>query len=85
MRKSPLDITDTSKSFCRIILEKKQTFSQNTLFCDNLFDETCESIKGRNETIIIRNIFSLICLFAQVLKIYNAKHLNRLYESVNED
>lgn len=66
------------------MLEKKQTFSQNTLFRDDLFDETCESMKGRNKAMIIWDIFLLICPFAQVLRIYDAKHLNRLYESVNE-
>jgi len=84
MRKSPLGITDTSKSFCRIMLEKEQTFPQDTLFRDDLFDETCESMEGRNEAMIIRDIFPLICPSAQVLRIYGAKHLNRLYESVNE-
>ncbi len=61
MRKSPLGITDTSKSLCRVILEKEQTFPQDTLFRNDLFDETCESIEGRNEAIIIRDIFLLIC------------------------
>jgi len=84
MRKSPLGITDTSKSLCRIILEKEQTFPQDTLFRDDLFDETCESMEGRNEAMIIRDIFPLICPSAQVLRIYGAKHLNHLYESVNE-
>ncbi len=53
MRKSSLNITNISKKFCQIMLEKKQTFSQNILFCNNLFDEICESIKRRNKTIII--------------------------------
>ena len=84
MRKSPLGITDTSKSLCRIVLEKEQTFPQDILFRNDLFDETYESIEGRNEAMIIRDIFPLICPSAQVLRIYGAKHLNYLYESVNE-
>ncbi|MCJ1422333.1 hypothetical protein MMC29_000213 [Sticta canariensis] len=84
MRKSPLGVTDTSKSHCRTMLEKEQIFPQNTLFRDDLFDETCESMEGRNEAMIIRDISPLICPSAQVLRIYGAKHLNHLYESVNE-
>ena len=85
MRKFSLNITNTSKSLCRIMLKKKQTFPQNTLFRDDLFDEICESMKRKNEAMIIRNIFSFICFFSQVLRIYDAKHLNHLYESVNEN
>ena len=84
MRKFPLGITDTSKSLCRIMLEKEQTFPQDTLFRDDLFDETCESMEGTNDAMIIRYIFPLICPSAQILRIYGAKHLNHLYESVNE-
>ncbi|KAL8696941.1 MAG: hypothetical protein Q9201_007398 [Fulgogasparrea decipioides] len=84
MRKSPLGVTDTSKGLCRIMLEKEQTYPQDTLFRDDLFDETCESMEGRNEAMIIRDIFPLICPSAQVLRIYGAKHLSNLYESVNE-
>ncbi|KAL9628990.1 MAG: hypothetical protein Q9164_007068 [Protoblastenia rupestris] len=41
-------------------------------------------MEGRNEAMIIRDVFPLICPSAQVLRIYGAKHLNHLYESVNE-
>lgn len=33
---------------------------------------------------VIRDVFSLICPSAQVLRIYGAKHLKVLDESVNE-
>lgn len=56
MRKSPLGITDTSKSLCRMILEKEQTLPQDTLFRDDLFDETCESMEGRNEAMKARTL-----------------------------
>ena len=84
MYKSPLGITNTSRELCRTLLEKEQSIPQDTLFRDDLFDETCKSVQGRNEAIIVRDITSLICPSAQVLRIHGAKHLNLLYESVNE-
>ena len=68
MRKSPLDITDTSQDLCRTLLEKEQTVPQNTLFRDDLFDETCDSARGRNEAMNVRDITPLICPSAQVLR-----------------
>ena len=84
MRKSTLGITDMSRDLCRTLLEKEQKIPQDTLFREDLFDETCESVQGRNEAMIVRDITPLICPSAQVLRIYGAKHLNLLYESVNE-
>ena len=84
MRKSPLGITDTSRELCRTLLEKEQITPQDTLFRDDLFDKTCESLQGRNEAMVVRDITPLICPSAQVLRIYGAEHLNLLYESVNQ-
>lgn len=85
IRKSKLNITNASKNLCRNLLDAKQTVSSNTLFRDDLFDETCESVRGRNEVMIIRDISPLICSSAQVLRIYDISHLEHLIESVNED
>ncbi len=85
MRKSKLDITNASRTLYQILLNSKQTVSQNSLFRDDLFNETCESVLDRNEAMIVQDIYSLICSFAQVLRIYNVKHLKDLIESVNED
>ena len=84
MCKSPLGITDTSRELCKTLFEKEQTIPQDTLFRDDLFEETCESVQGRNEAMVVRDITPLICPSAQVLRICGAKHLNLLYESVNE-
>ncbi len=85
MRKSTLGILNTSKDLCQILLEEKQLISQNILFCDNLFEETCESVQEKNEAIIVRDISLLICLFAQILRIYDAKYLKYLYESIGKN
>lgn len=85
MHKFILNITNTNRNFCRILLNKKQTISQNTLFRYNLFDEICENVQNKNKIIIIRNIISFICFFVQILRIYDVKHFNNFYEIVNEN
>ena len=84
MRKSELDITDSSKSLCRNLLQLKQTVPQDSLFHDDLFEKTCQKIRTRNEAMVIRDISLLIVPSAQTLATYGAIHLNHLYESVNE-
>lgn len=84
MRKSELGITNASKGLCRTLLNAKQTVPQDTLCRDDLFEETCDNVHGRNEAMIVRDITPLICPSAQVLKIYGAKHLKHLTECVNE-
>ncbi len=85
MRKSKLNIMNASRILYQILLNLKQTVSQNSLFHDDLFDKTCKSMLDRNEVMIVWNISSLICLSAQVLRIYDVKHLKNLIENVNED
>jgi hypothetical protein len=58
--KSGLGIMDTSKSLCRKLLEAEQSVLQDILFRDDLFDDTCESVRARNET-MVRDISPLIC------------------------
>ncbi len=84
MRKSKLGITNASRTLYQILLDSEQTVPQDSLFHDDLFDETCESVLDRNEAMIVRDISPLICPPAQVLRIYGAKHLKDLIESVNE-
>ena len=51
MGKSELGVTATSKSLCRTFLETEQTVPDDSLFCDDLFEETCEMIRNKNEAI----------------------------------
>ena len=82
--KSNLGVTDASRRLCRTLLDNEQTTPRDTLFRDDLFDETCESVQARNEAMVIRDISPLIYPSAQVLRIYGAKHLKHLTESINE-
>ena len=72
------------KTVCKTLLERDQTVPQDSLFRDDLFEKTCEKVRDRNEAIIVQDISRLIVPSAMNLAIYGAKHLNHLYETVNE-
>ncbi|OAF57037.1 hypothetical protein VC83_05946 [Pseudogymnoascus destructans] len=78
------DITEGSKDFCQSLLHSEQTYPQNSLFRDDLFNTTCRKIRNRNEAMIIRDISLLIVPSPQTLATYGAAHLDPLTESVNE-
>ncbi|CAG8982693.1 hypothetical protein HYALB_00000974 [Hymenoscyphus albidus] len=84
MGKSQLGVTATSKDLCRTLLEIEQTFPDNSLFHDDLFEDTCEMVRNKNEARVVRDISPLIVPPAEVLAIRGAKHLKILIESVNE-
>ena len=72
------------KTLCKTLLERDQTVPQDSLFRDDLFKKTCEKVRNRNEAIVVQDITRLIVPSAENLAIYGAKHLNHLYETVNE-
>ena len=84
MRKSELEITDASKSFCQTLRKAEQIVPEDSLFRDGLFDETCEMIQDWNEARVIQDIARLIVPFAQSLAIRGAERFKFLIESVNE-
>ena len=84
MAKDHLGITDTSKSLCRTLLEVAQDYPTDSLFSDDLFERTCDKIRRKNETRVIRDIALLIVPSAEILATRGAKHLDILAESVNE-
>lgn len=84
MDKSELGITDESKSLCRTLLEKEQQTPKDSLFRDDIFEDTCQKVKNRNEVRIIRDITPLIVPSAETLATYGDKELDCLIESTNE-
>lgn len=72
------------KALCKTLLESDQTVLRDSLFREDLFKKTCEKIRNRNEAVVVQDITRLIVPSAENLAIYGAKHLNILYESVNE-
>ncbi|KAH8725951.1 hypothetical protein GQ44DRAFT_795174 [Phaeosphaeriaceae sp. PMI808] len=84
MGKSELGTTATSKSLCQTLLQTKQTFPDDSLFHDDLFEETCEMVRNKNEAKVVRDISPLIVPSVEILAVRGAKHLKILIESVNE-
>jgi hypothetical protein len=84
MEKSELDITQKSKKSYLNLLDAKQTVPKDSLFRDNLFEQTFQKIQDRNETRVIRDISILVVPSAETLTTYGAEHLKILIESTNE-
>ncbi|KAI0520690.1 hypothetical protein F5B22DRAFT_47454 [Xylaria bambusicola] len=84
MEKSELGVTDASKQLCRNLLDFDQAVPSGTLFGDDVFENACRDLEGRNEAKIIQDISRLLVPSAQAFAIFGAKHLKRLVESVNE-
>ncbi|KAH8719381.1 hypothetical protein GQ44DRAFT_751630 [Phaeosphaeriaceae sp. PMI808] len=76
-------ISAESKALCQRLLNLPLSLPKDTLFEDELFEDTLESIKGRNETRLIRDIAQLIVPPAEILAIRGAKHLKTLRETTN--
>ncbi|ELR03485.1 hypothetical protein VC83_00157 [Pseudogymnoascus destructans] len=84
MGKSKLGVTDNNKNYCQTLLEAEQSFPVDSLFHDDLFEETCEMVRNKNEARVVRDISPLIVPSAETLAIRGAKNLKDLIESVNE-
>jgi len=77
-------ITKVSKDLCQTLLETELAAPEDSLFRDDLFEETCEMVRNRNEAKVLQDITRLIVPSAGTLAIRGAKHLKILIESVNE-
>jgi hypothetical protein len=73
MSKHKGGINAENKEFLQMLLNSPQTPPKNTLFEDNLFDDTLELIRDRNETRVIRNISQLTTPSAEISAIRGAK------------
>ncbi|KAK3670755.1 hypothetical protein LTR78_009327 [Recurvomyces mirabilis] len=84
LKSSPSGVTKASQECCKTMLDQEQKYPPHTMFRDDLFDATCESVQDKNETRVIRDIALLIVPSAEVLAIRGATHLQGLVDSVNE-
>ncbi|KJZ71533.1 hypothetical protein HIM_09071 [Hirsutella minnesotensis 3608] len=84
MDKSDLGLTQQSNDMCCALLSSDGTIPNDSLFRDDLFEQTCRRVEDRNEARIIRDITPFIVPSAEVLCIYGATCLNILIESLNE-
>ncbi|KAF2728559.1 hypothetical protein EJ04DRAFT_569426 [Polyplosphaeria fusca] len=72
-----------SRELCQKLLYTEQPPPEDTLFDEQLFETVLESVKGRNETRVLRDISPLLVPSAEVLAIRGAKHLDILRETTN--
>ncbi|KAL1952992.1 hypothetical protein VTO42DRAFT_3788 [Malbranchea cinnamomea] len=84
MREDSRGPTDDSLALCQSLLQNEQQVPEGTLFRDDIFRKTCQSIQSRNEARVIQDISRLIVPSAETLAIFGAKHLGILTESVND-
>ena len=84
MTEHKLGISDRSKSLCRRLLEKNHAPPENTIFCDEAFDEACRKLRGENESRIIQAFARLLVTSAETLATLGDKRFDVLVESLNE-
>ena len=49
MEESELNIIDASQDICQVLLDTEQTIPKDSLFRDDLFDETRQRIHGKTK------------------------------------
>lgn len=84
LKKDGLGVTLKSKLLCKELLEARQPVPQDSLFNDDLFEETCDYLVNRSEAMVSREIGLLIVPSAAQFARRGAKHLKTLAETVNE-
>ena len=78
-------VTEASERFCQTLLDNKQITPKDTIFRDDVFDETCERLRGKNEARIFKDCTPLIVPWAEAHASLSAKRdLDIAIESVNE-
>ncbi|KAK3334542.1 hypothetical protein B0H65DRAFT_436873 [Neurospora tetraspora] len=84
MDKSEDGITVESKTCYMALLTSEQTIPTESLFRDELFEETCRNAANRNEARVVRDILPLIVPPAEILAANGSAGLKCLVESINE-
>ena len=84
LRESPEGLTNDSKLLCQKLLTAVQAVPQDSLFRDDLFEETCNKVQYRNEARVVEDISPLIAPSPETLKTYGAIELEHLVFNTNE-
>jgi hypothetical protein len=72
-----------SIALCQRLLKSPQSPPKDSLFEDEIFENTLVSIKGRNKTRVIRDIAQLIVPPAEILALRGIEHLKTLRETTS--
>ncbi|KAL1622273.1 hypothetical protein SLS56_008806 [Neofusicoccum ribis] len=84
LRNDDAGIKKETKKLCRNLLEVEQVVPEDTLFSDDIFEETYEIMRKRNEARLIRDITLLIVPSAEIHTIRRPRHQRILVETVNK-
>lgn len=84
MKSHENSIRDQCKDLCQQLLENKQPLPPRTIFDDDVFEATCNRLRGKNKERIMKDLTPLIVPSAEPLATLGAQHLDVVIESVNE-
>lgn len=80
-----LGITKESDMLCQSLLDSKQNIPTDTIFRDDIFEENCQRLRGRNEARIFKDCTPLLVPGAEAHATISCNHdLDILIESVND-
>jgi hypothetical protein len=78
-------VTEASERLCQTLLDSKQVIPQDTIFGDDVFDDTCQRLRGKNEARIFKDCTPLIVPWVEAHATLSAnRNLDIAIESVNE-
>jgi len=80
----PVGVTDGCKITCHNLLTNEQHIPPHSLFRNDLFEQTLDKVRNRNEARVIQDISRLIVPSAETLATDGVEHLDILIENVNE-
>ena len=85
MDKYKLGVTEANERLCQTLLDSKQIIPQGTIFRDDIFDDTCQRLRGKNEARIFKDCTPLLVPWAEAHATLSAnRDLDVAIESVNE-
>ena len=84
MERSGVGISDESKKLYLSLLKTKCSIPKDTIFRDDILEDSIEEIQDKNESRIIQDIARLLVPSVGALAKISDKHLGVLIESVNE-
>lgn len=84
MERSELGISDESKMFCQSLLDTECDIPEDTIFREDIIEESIEEIQDMNESRVIQDIARLLVPSVGALAKINDRRLSVLIESVKE-
>ena len=78
-------VTEESEKLCHTLLDSKQDLPKDTIFRDDIFEDSCERLRGKNEARIFKDCTPLIAPWAEAhATLSGTRDLDIAVESVNE-